>query len=261
MKEFKRRTFLKMLMIAGLGSFFDVPSVFSEEYQKESLPVLLYHEIAYEPLTDYTVIPEDFFSQMELLYSLGFKAILPNELEDNLTKNYRKVIITFDDGSYTFLEYAYPLLKAYNFKVVMNVIGSKVGKGWVISWDEYKEILDDGLIEIGCHSYDFHFPNWSKKLTLKDFERDLVRFKEEAFKHLKKEVTIFSSPLGERLTEEHIKVLEKLKFKHLFVSEGITLKATYYNPTLNKKIIPRFNINHYFSFKDFKNLVMKGEVL
>lgn len=265
MKRLKRRDFLKILALSSLGSFFDTSAVFSENlkktYQEESFPVLLYHEIAYEPLTDYTVTPEDFFSQMELLYSLGFKAILPDEIHTALTKKQRKVIITFDDGSYTFLEYAYPVLKSYDFKVVMNVIGSKVGKGWFISWDEYREIMKDGLLEIGCHSYDFHFPNWSKKLTLKDFERDLTRFKEEAYKYLKKEVTIFSSPLGETLTEGHVKVLEKLGFKYIFISEGKTLKSTYYNPNLNQRLIPRFNLNHYFNLQDFKNLVMKGEAL
>ncbi|MBZ4681203.1 polysaccharide deacetylase family protein [Thermodesulfobacterium sp.] len=262
MRKISRRETLKLLVLSSLGSLTPNSLVFSSEEKKasqeESFPVLLYHEIAYEPLTPYTVTPEEFFSQMEFLYSSGFETLLPQELDQSLAKKRKKIMLTFDDGSYTFLEYAYPLLREYRFKVVMNVIGSKVGKGWFISWDEYREILDEGLLEIGCHSYDFHFPNWSKKLSLKKFEEDLLRFKEEAFKHLKIEVTTFSSPLGERLTSEHVKVLKKLGFKYIFMSEEETIEKTYYNPALNSQFIPRFNLNHYFSLEDFKNLVMKG---
>lgn len=254
MAKLNRRTFLKIISLLSLNTLPN--SLLADEILGIRLPVLLYHEIAYRPLTDYTVKPHQFLAQMELLRSLGYLSIFPWEVNSIFTSKQRAFILTFDDGSYTFLEYAYPILKEYGLKVIMNVIGSKVSRDFnMISWDEYREILGDGFLEIGCHSYDFHYPGWSQKLSLNDFKRDLRKFKEIVHRELGKEVKIFASPLGENLSKEHYYILEELGFEYIFLSEGHSYEKTYYRPFLDKRILHRLNINHQLTLKDFKTLI------
>lgn len=251
-----RRSFLKLIGFLSLSSFSQHSLAKGLNFQE--LPVLLYHEIAYRPLTEYTIKPHQFLAQMELLRALGYISIFPWEVDEKILSSQKAVIITFDDGSYTFLEYAYPVLREYGFKAIMNIIGAKVSKGFnMISWDEYKEVLIDGYLEIGCHSYDFHYLGWSKKLSLREFERDLRKFKKLVSEELGKEVRIFSSPFGEPLTEGHLNILSNLGFEYVLLSEGETREKTYYRPYLEKRIIPRFNVNYRMTLKVFKNLILR----
>lgn len=250
-----RREFLKLLGVSSLFSLEE--KALSFNLPSKAIPVLLYHEIVYRPLNDYTVTPHQFLAQIELIKTLGFNTIFPHEAEKSILNGERAVIITFDDGSYTFLEYAYPILKEYRIKVIMNIIGSKVSKNLqMITWDEYREILDDEILEIGCHSYDLHFLGWSKRVTLREFKEDLLKFKELVWRTLKKEVSIFSSPFGEPLTEGHIEILKDLGFHYFFLSENFDENIAYYLPFSNKNIIPRININHRVGLKNFKKLIL-----
>ncbi len=254
MKKISRRDLIKFalsLPIIKLISFENILA--SDKTPDISIPVLLYHEITYEPLTDYTVTPENFWCQMEYLYSTGFKSILPKEFMKHYVSGDKFFIITFDDGSYTFLEYALPVLELYKFKAIMNIIGNRVGKGFDLSWDEYKYMLSKDLIEIGCHGYDSHIFGWSKKLSIKEFERDLRKFQEICFEKTGIKTELFASPYGEQLTKEHLSILKKLDFKYIQTSERKP-----YKPYIEKEIIPRFNINHELSLNDFKNLIKRS---
>ena len=75
-------------------------------------------------------------------------------------------MITFDDGFESFYTLAFPLLKKYNFKAVLSIIGSASDRYSVINdhninysnltWTEIKSMSDSGYIEIQNHTYDLH---------------------------------------------------------------------------------------------------------
>jgi len=81
------------------------------------------------------------------------------------------VLLTFDDGYRSFYTRIYPLLKIYGFPAVFGLVGSwqeipmdktfHYGKRiqpreMLLSWDEIREMVDSGLVEIASHSYDAH---------------------------------------------------------------------------------------------------------
>lgn len=248
-----RRIFLKCLSLSYLSSYI---ALFGEGLTNltplRNIPILLYHEITYSPINDYTVFPEDFYAQMEYIYNSGLKTAFIDKLD--MFQRDTVVIITFDDGSFTFLEYAYPILKAYKFKAVLNLVGSWIGRKNCVSWDELSEITKEGLVQIGCHSYDFHYPGWSKSLSLMKFKDDLKRFKEVIGERLGLNVKIFASPFGEILGRQHLQVLKELDFDCVLLSDKVLLTNEY---QLN--IYSRINVNYKHDMRAFAK-ILRGEV-
>lgn len=255
MDSLSRRNFLRILGLSTLLN--DLVRIEAFSFPSIAIPVFLYHEVVYRPLNDYTVKPHQILSQIELINSMGFISVYPWEVYRSENQNRKMCIITFDDGSYTFLEYVWPALKSYQMKAVINLIGHDVSKNFMmISWDELREIIKDGHIEIGCHGYNIHFKGWSQKVSLEDFRKDIIKFKEVVKDELNVDVKIFSSPFGEKLNKGHIKILSEEGFEYIMISEDHIRDENYWFPNISKNIIPRFNINYKTDLKSFRELLL-----
>jgi peptidoglycan/xylan/chitin deacetylase (PgdA/CDA1 family) len=72
----------------------------------------------------------------------------------------KPVIITFDDGDRSVLEFAFPILQKYGYKATLFIITDKVGQRWngltTLTWDEIKRLDESGLIAIESHTHDMH---------------------------------------------------------------------------------------------------------
>ena len=79
----------------------------------------------------------------------------------------KPIMITFDDGYYNNYSYAFPLLKKYDMKAVISVIGrytdeysasmEKMNNNYSqLTWDQIREMMDSGYVEFANHSYDMH---------------------------------------------------------------------------------------------------------
>lgn len=76
------------------------------------------------------------------------------------------VILSFDDGYLSTYLNVYPLLKEYNMKIVLSIIGKSVDEFSKVcdenvnyshvTWDEVKEMQQSGLVEIQNHTYNLH---------------------------------------------------------------------------------------------------------
>ncbi|MBR2038566.1 MAG: polysaccharide deacetylase family protein, partial [Lachnospiraceae bacterium] len=64
----------------------------------------------------------------------------------------KPVLLTLDDGYENNYTNAFPLLKKYNMKAVISLIG----KDMRLNENQLKEKHDSGLVEIGNHTYDLH---------------------------------------------------------------------------------------------------------
>ncbi len=83
----------------------------------------------------------------------------------------KAVLLTFDDGYKGMYEQVYPLLRIFDFQAVLAVVGrwqetpaekevlygsDRVPREYFLSWDEIREMLASGRVEIASHSYDLH---------------------------------------------------------------------------------------------------------
>ncbi|HET9555390.1 MAG TPA: poly-beta-1,6-N-acetyl-D-glucosamine N-deacetylase PgaB [Anaeromyxobacteraceae bacterium] len=142
----------------------------------EELTVLSYHEVAdkgeaLQPL--YAVTPTNFVRQMDWLRNHGYRFV---SVGDVLAARAGKaplppkaVLVTFDDGYQSVYDHAWPVLKMFHIPAVINVVGAwleeqgtvdfdgqKLPRGKLLSWKELKEMSEDGLVEVGSHTFDLH---------------------------------------------------------------------------------------------------------
>jgi peptidoglycan/xylan/chitin deacetylase (PgdA/CDA1 family) len=210
-----------------------------------SIPVLLYHDIAFESSDDYTITPALFAAQMEWLYANGYKAISFADLdkESSLEKT---VIITFDDGYASFITYAFPFLRAYGFKATINIIGEYVGSyitergdRLTLSWDEYRYLSASGLVSLGSHTDRLHVFSHQGAAGVSDavLLEDLQQFQNIFKQEMGTPSEIIAWPYG-FYNERSIAVAGKAGF-HYF----LTSKTGYYHHTDNFTEIPRIPIS------------------
>ena len=83
----------------------------------------------------------------------------------------KPILLTFDDGYESFYTRAFPILKAFEYPAVLALVGSwmegkpgaevRYGDGSAprdafMSWDQVREVVSSGLVEIAAHSEEMH---------------------------------------------------------------------------------------------------------
>ncbi|MDD3647046.1 MAG: polysaccharide deacetylase family protein [Candidatus Dojkabacteria bacterium] len=119
------------------------------------VPILTYHHVAPLPSSKssrpYFVSPEMFEKQMKHLDKKHYKSLTPAELYNLLllgeNPKQKSVMITFDDGNYDNFQYAYPILKKYDFTGVFYIVSDKIG----IPISALQEMSQNGMV-IESHS-------------------------------------------------------------------------------------------------------------
>ncbi|MDN5301285.1 MAG: hypothetical protein PWQ60_799, partial [Thermoanaerobacteraceae bacterium] len=181
-------TFRRILLAAGVSVllfilFFSSSTVPSSrvlaasqntDNSKPFIAVLAYHHIIPGQLpkgaTSRAVIPlSEFEAQMKYLYDNGYYTASLKDVEDFIYHKKalpeKTVLITFDDGYESNFVYAFPVLKNYNFKATIFLIGKSIvqkeepfnpNRLSMLSIREIKEMLDSGLVEFGSHTFDAH---------------------------------------------------------------------------------------------------------
>jgi poly-beta-1,6-N-acetyl-D-glucosamine N-deacetylase len=92
------------------------------------------------------------------------------------------VLLTFDDGYESFYTRVFPILKAFHAHAVLGLVGAWMGRkpgetiehgesendatvqygghavprDWFMTWEQVREVVASGLVEIASHSYDLH---------------------------------------------------------------------------------------------------------
>lgn len=177
--RFKRFILLvcSVLVIAGFAVKFTAdglkyePAV-AEVSEEIFVPVIMYHSLLKDPARagDYVVSPDTFEADMTYLLNNGYTTVFVRDLVDYVENGAdlpsKPVVVTFDDGYYNVMEYAYPFMRENNIKGVMNIVGLYSEQSTAedehnpaysyLTWEEISELEQSGVFEIGNHTYDMH---------------------------------------------------------------------------------------------------------
>ena len=215
-----------------------------DNLQSVELPILMYHFLN-ENKGEHFISPDEFEQDLIFLKENGFNTIGISDLiafvYDNEPLPDNPVMLTFDDGYYNNYVYGFPLLKEYNKKAVISIIGDHTDiwsdnfyedlKHGHITWNHIREMRESGLVEIGNHTYAMHQNRHGRRgCTRKDgeslldyqriFGRDINRLQNRVFEECGFSPDVFAFPYHAICTDA-IEVLKILGFRAAFTGAQI----------------------------------------
>lgn len=140
--------------------------------QPVDLPILMYHHIhkSSSQWGDHVVSPQTLEGDFQYLTAQGYTAVTVADLaaytQNGTPLPEKPIMITFDDGQLSVLEYALPLLERYDLKAVVAVVGTFADEYTqsgdrninyaCMSWKDIRKLTESGRVEIANHTYDMH---------------------------------------------------------------------------------------------------------
>lgn len=179
---------------------------------KVDVPILMYHNIFRSGNThgDYIVSEAAFEKDLKFLSENGYTAIFMQDLinytegKGNLPE--KPVILTFDDGYFNNCSYAFPLLKKYNSKAVISIIGyytdlytespDENPQYSHLTWNDIKAMMKSGYVEFQNHSYNLHTTDKGRNGTKKKKGESLEEYQAVLTEDLGKLQDAFLSNTG-----------------------------------------------------------------
>lgn len=132
----------------------------------------MYHHVLRDEARhgEFIISPDDFEDDLKYIKSNGYETITDLDLiaykEKGTLLPEKPIMLTFDDGHLSYLEYVVPLLEKYKMKAVVSVVGSytndytlhpdKAVSYAYLSWDDIKMLSQSTHTSIANHSYDMH---------------------------------------------------------------------------------------------------------
>lgn len=249
-------TTLFILIISSVIIYSSTTSTFTEVQGGQitedgiAVPIIMYHSILKNShLGKYVITPEEFENDIRYLSEHKYNSITMTDLVNYVYNNgdipLNPVIITFDDGNLNNYLYGQPVLKKYNMKAVVSIIGSFTeafskepyptsDPAYAhVSWDQIKAMSDSGYFEIQNHSYDLHHiskRNGAKRRKGESLESYRNMLVSDVMK-LQNKLTIacgitpntFTYPFG-AISKESNEIIKEMGFKAtLTCSEGVNL--------------------------------------
>jgi peptidoglycan/xylan/chitin deacetylase (PgdA/CDA1 family) len=127
--------------------------VFTSGYQ--TVMILCYHRFG-QSKSRMVISPDDFDAQLEYLKKNGYRVIplasIHAFLRGEAPLPQRAVVITIDDGYRSSYDFAYPILRKYDFPATLFVYSDFTGSRDALGWNEMRNMVASGLIDIQTHS-------------------------------------------------------------------------------------------------------------
>ena len=141
--------------------------------KEQNFLVLNYHDIvgaegAKPPFNSMDVSVDHLEEQLAWLKKTGHKIVsVQNVLDAAAGKDTlpnKAVMLTFDDGYESFYSRVFPILKKHHYSATVSLVGAWMDGNVgtydstkpLLNWNQVREMLQSGLVEIGSHSYDLH---------------------------------------------------------------------------------------------------------
>ena len=226
------------------------------------IAVLMYHHLMPEEeivqnghQDNKSILPvEIFYAQMEMLKQQGFHTATMDELEKflagEITLPQKTVAITFDDGYFSNIEYAYPVLKTNNQSGTIFMIGSlalRKEDGW-LKYIKHGDISKyEDVFSFESHTYDMHNTMDDRSYLiiapLENVKEDMVKNR-DLFN-----ARYFAYPFGQ-YNRSVIEILKETGHRLAF-----TTKKGYLTPNTKPYEIPRFAINREITGEEFDDII------
>jgi peptidoglycan/xylan/chitin deacetylase (PgdA/CDA1 family) len=222
------------------------------------VPVLVYHNISAQDKGKLSIAAKTFEAEIRQLHDEGFQAITLADFVAFTTGRRqlprKSVLLTFDDGYKSFVQYARPTLKDYGFGATLFVYSDFIGAGSGLSWQDLRTLSEQGY-DVQAHSKSHanlrRKEGESEAAYAKRIEAELA-FPLTLFKkHLPRPVDALAYPYGE-MDDELIPFVAKYGYTVAFTVRRQS------NPAFVSVLkISRSQIYSDMTAKDFtKNLVV-----
>jgi len=206
---------------------------------KTDVTALMYHDfkadgsIEEEKLGEYAIYASEFEEDLLYLKNNGYTTLNTQDLLDIMAGKMEMpenpIILTIDDGRYGVYDVCYPLLEKYDMKAVLSTIGDYIDEETIAStkmtlygnrrtytfctWDEIKEMVDSGHIEVVSHSYSLHsyeeesvtvdINSWKESIT-----NDVLKINDTYARKGIKHVDALAYPLSIRNRDTDVRFFE-----------------------------------------------------
>ncbi len=166
-------------LITSAAGFAIIASAIIKDSKEVEVPILMYHSILKDESywNDYVLSPTILEEDMIWLKEHGYTSVLVSDLVNYVNGKgslpEKPVVLTFDDGCYNNYYYVYPLLKKYDFKALISVVGSYSEYACeeaqpnptysYLDWDDINEMRKSGRVEFANHSYNLHTYDGNRK--------------------------------------------------------------------------------------------------
>ena len=208
----------------------------------------MYHRFDENEYPSTNIKMDIFKKQIQIIKESNYKFYDPKDLKKKFLKPKinKKILITIDDGFYSFYENAWPYIKKNQIPFILFVSTETVGKSGYMNWKQIREVEKENFAYIGNHSHSHdYFVNYKNEYFLNDMKKANSIFVNK----LGYNPIFFSYPFGEY--NNHIKGYISKNFKYSFGQHSGVID-------LNKDRfeLPRFPINEkYGDLKRFKFLI------
>lgn len=203
------------------------------------VPILMYHNIFRNSSRSgkYIVSEAGFEEDLKFLKENGYTTVVMKDLIDYVYSGKalpeKPVVLTFDDGYFNNYAYAYPLLKKYNARAVLSIIGYYTDMYTEtpdenpsyshVTWDNVNEMIKSGYFELQNHSYNLHSTdkgrNGSKKKrgeSTEQYEKmltaDLGKLQSEFNEKANYTPTTYTYPFGS-VSNDSFDIIKNMGFK------------------------------------------------
>ncbi len=214
------------------------------------VPIVMYHGTVpkSKDLGKFVITPTELENDIKYLKDRGYTSITMTDLINYVYNDgelpSKPVMLTFDDGYYNNYIYATPILKNYDMKGVISVVGefteasTKIPENNVqysyVTWEQIKNMSDSGIYEIQNHTYNLHKYGKRRYGAKKNRGESIEAYKNLLYsdvgllqQKLKESAGIepntFTYPFG-YMCSDSVPILKEMGFKAtLSCSEGVNI--------------------------------------
>jgi peptidoglycan/xylan/chitin deacetylase (PgdA/CDA1 family) len=220
----------------------------SSSQQSVYVPIIMYHQVKNSGFGKDVISPYEFENDLKYLADNEYTTVTIDDLIDYVYEGKdlpeKPIILSFDDGYLSTYQYVFPLLKEYNMKIVLSVIGKCTDDFSNVvdininyshmTWEQINEVDDSGLVEIQNHSYNLHrvcngrygcsqMTNEAFSVYEEVMKEDILTLQQKIASKIDKTPSTFTYPYGKYNSNTEA-ILKNLGFKAtLTVKYGVNL--------------------------------------